>query len=137
MSNTGLQIANLMMDNNKNAADMTHAVKVLGNGSMQRGFFRIGEFFSKEIDLANAAGLRRGRIQGGLVGALGAFCVGGLIWWLAQDGEDKTAHEAEGQKILRTMETAKAPSDTDTDTNLHGELSPDSSPEISEDTPVS
>ena len=97
---------------------MTHAVKVLGNGSMHRGFFRIGEFFSKEISRANAAGLRRGRIQGGLVGSLGAFCIGGLIWWLAQDGDDATAHEEEGQRILQTMETSKAPISNNTDQSL-------------------
>ena len=38
MTNTATQIANLMMNNGKTAADMTHAVKVLGNGSMQQGF---------------------------------------------------------------------------------------------------
>ena len=118
MSNTGLQIANLMMDNKKSAADMTHAVKLLGNGSMQRGFSRIGEFFSKEIALANAAGLRRGRIQGGLAGALGAFCIGGLIWWFVQDWDDATAHEEEGQRILQTMETSKAPISNNTDQSL-------------------
>lgn len=137
MSNTGLQIANLMMDNKKSAADMTHAVKLLGNGSMQRGFSRIGEFFSKEIALANAAGLHRGRIQGGLAGVLGTVCVGGLIWWLTQDEEDKTAHEADGQTILHAMENAKAPSDTTDDPDLPGEASPDTIPEMSEDAPVS
>lgn len=48
MTNTAMQIANLMMSNGKNAANMTHAVKILGGGSMQRGFARIGDFFPKK-----------------------------------------------------------------------------------------
>ena len=121
MTKTGLQIANLMKDNNMNAADMTHAVKVLGDGSMQKGFFEIGEFFSKEIDLANSASLRKGRIQGGLAGMFGAVCIGGLIWWFVQDREDVTAHEEEGKRILQTMENSKAPVSDDTVQNLSEE----------------
>lgn len=109
MANTGMQIANLMMSNGKSAADMTHAVKVLGGGSMQRGFARIGEFFSAEVAGATAKGLLRGRIQGGIVGVLGTAAVGGLIWWFTRAKEAEIAHEAEGQVILHTMETAKAP----------------------------
>ena len=108
MTNTAMQIANLMMSNGKNAADMTHAVKILGEGSMQRGFARIGDFFSTEVACATAKGLMRGRIQGGLVGIIGTAAVGGLVWWLTQDSK-AVAHEAEGRTILRTMETARAP----------------------------
>ena len=54
MTNTATQIANLMMNNGKTAADMTHAVKVLGNGSMQQGFARIGSYFTKEAAIAAA-----------------------------------------------------------------------------------
>ena len=42
---------------------MTHAVKVLGNGSMQQGFARIGAYFTKEAAIAAARGLTQGRIQ--------------------------------------------------------------------------
>ena len=104
-----MQIANLMMSNGKNAADMTHAVKILGGGSMQRGFARIGEYFSAEVADAATKGLMRGRIQGGLVGILGTAAIGGLAWWLARDRQ-AAAHEAEGRTILNTMETSYAPS---------------------------
>ena len=109
MANTAMQIANLMMSNGKNAADMTHAVKILGGGSMQRGFARIGEFFSAEVACAAAKGLARGRIQGGIVGILGTAAVGGLAWWLTRGRKAEDAHEAEGRTILHTMETARAP----------------------------
>ena len=109
MTNTAMQIANLMMSNGKNAADMTHAVKILGGGSMQRGFARIGEYFSAEVAGAAAKGLVRGRIQGGIVGILGTAAVGGLAWWLIRDRQAMAAHEAEGRTILHTMETSYAP----------------------------
>ena len=107
MTNTAMQIANLMMNNGKNAADMTHAVKILGEGSMQRGFARIGEYFSAEVADATAKGLMSGRIQGGIVGILGTATIGGLAWWLTRDRKAKAAHETEGRTILRTMETSR------------------------------
>ena len=109
MTNTAMQIANLMKNNEKNAADMTHAVKILGEGSMQRGFARIGEYFSAEVADAAAKSLMSGRIQGGIVGILGTAAVGGLAWWLTREKKAKAAHEAEGRTILRTMETTRAP----------------------------
>ena len=35
------QILNLMMDNGKSASDITKKLKILGNGSMQKGLIRI------------------------------------------------------------------------------------------------
>ena len=116
MTNTALQIANLMTNNGKTAADMTHAVKILGNGSMQRSFSRIGDFFSSEITVSSARGLRIGRIQGGIAGVLGVAVTYGFIWLLSQDKEIKalSIHEKEGRKILQTMESTQAPT-TDND----------------------
>lgn len=92
---------------------MTHAVKILGGGSMQRGFARIGDYFSAEVASAAAKGLICGRIQGVLVGILGTAAVGGLSWWLVRDRKAAAVHEVEGRTILRTIETARAPlSDT-------------------------
>ena len=124
MANTAMQIANLMMSNGKNAADMTHTVKILGGGSMQRGFARIGAFFSAEVAGATAKGLMYGRIQGGVVGILGTTVVGGLIWWLTRNKET-AAHEVEGRTILRTMETAHAPLASTDDQKNPGETDPD------------
>lgn len=103
MTSIVIQISNLMMDTGKSAADMTHAVKVLGNGSMQKGFYRIGEFFSEEIKLANAKGLYIGRIQGGIVGVIGTVAIGGIIVTVINNKHKKEIHEMEGQIILQTM----------------------------------
>lgn len=127
MTNTAMQIANLMMNNGKNAADMTHAVKILGGGSMQQGFARIGEYFSSEVADAAAKGLMRGRIQGGIVGILGTATVGGLVWWWTRDRKAKANHETEGRTILHTMETVRAPfGDTEEQENPDG-TDPDNS----------
>lgn len=109
MSSTGTQIAELMTANGKTAADMTHNLKVLGDGSMQKGLARIGSYFAKEIGRAEAAGLHQGRIQGGLAGIACAALAAGTVWWLCRKEETDPAHEAEGREILRVMETAEAP----------------------------
>ena len=104
MTNTATQIANLMMNNGKTAADMTHAVKVLGNGSMQQGFARIGSYFTKEAAIAAAKGLAKGRIQGGVVGVIGTVAAGGIIAYFVNKNKQKADHEEEGRKILQGME---------------------------------
>ena len=129
MSNTGKQIANLMMDTGKSAPDMTHAVKVLGNGSMQKGFSRIGKYFMDEINTANKKGLTKGRIQGGIAGALGAVALGGAIKFAIDKKHKHSAHEIEGQKILKEMQSASPlyPENTDDSnkgTNIDGEIDP-------------
>ena len=48
MNNTGKQIIDLIIDHNKSASDMTHALKKLGNRNMQKGFTRIGKYFTEE-----------------------------------------------------------------------------------------
>lgn len=128
MTSTGRQITNLMMDTGKSAADMTHAVKVLGNGSMQQGFSRIGAFFSEEVATAAAKGLTTGRVQGGIVGMLGTAAVGGIIAFAVSKKRKKDAHEAEGQIILQTMQE-KAPSP---DNVSDAEVEPDDTVEPSE-----
>ena len=103
MTNTATQIANLMMNNGKTAADMTHAVKVLGNGSMQQGFARIGSYFTKEAAIAAAKGLAKGRIQGGVVRVLGTVAAGGIIAYFVNKNKQKADHEEEGRRILQVM----------------------------------
>ena len=112
MTSEGRQIANLMMDTGKSAADMTHAVKILGDGSMQKGFARIGEFFSKEVAMETAKGRATGRIQGGVAGILGVLAIegiiAGIIAYANHRKEKKAEHSAEGQIILKTLETETA-----------------------------
>lgn len=101
MTNTAKEIANLMMNNGKSASEMTHALSDLGGGSMQNGFAHIWEFFTEEA----ANELSRGRIQGGIVGALVAAAVGSTIYAVSKKKEKKAAHEAQGQTILNAMKS--------------------------------
>lgn len=124
MTNTGKEIANLMMNNGKSASELTHALSELGGGSMQKGFARIGKYFTEESAKAAAKGLSRGRIQGGIVGVLVTTAVGGTIYVVAKKKEKDAAHEAEGQTILNAMKSeasisgapavdSESPSETD------------------------
>lgn len=105
MTNTGKEIANLMMNNGKSASEMTRALSELGGGSMQKGLARIGKYFTEESAKAAAKGLNRGRIQGGIVGMLVTAAVGGTIYAVAKKKEKDAAHEAEGQIILNVMKS--------------------------------
>ena len=111
MTNTGRQIANLMMDNGKSASDMTHAIKALGNGSMQQGFSSIGAFFKDEASIAAARSLAKGRVQGGIVGILGTVTVGSIIAYAVNKKKKMDDHEAKGRIILKTMEATVSESD--------------------------
>lgn len=112
MTNTGKQIAELMMDTGKSAPDMTHAVKILGDGSMQNGFSRIGEYFMEENAIASGKGLFKGRIQGCIAGAVAVSLLGGITLLVASKKEKKTNHEAEGQEILKAVKLSDSVSAT-------------------------
>lgn len=111
MTNTGKEIANLMMNNGKSASEMTHALSELGGGSMQKGFARIGKYFTEESAKAATKGLSRGRIQGSIVGVLVTATIGGAIYAIAKKKEKDVAHEAEGQIILNAMKSNASISD--------------------------
>ncbi len=108
MTETGKQIAELMADSGKSAADMTHAMKVLGNGSMQQGFARIAMYFSEEEAMAEAKGLARGRIEGGVAVGIGLTLLGLISAIIKRHRKKKMKHEAEGQIILSALETEVA-----------------------------
>ena len=101
MTTTGMQIVDLITDNGKPAPDMTHALKLLGNGSMQAGLTRIGNHFKAEISAAFSKGLTKGRIQGSILGILGTIAVGKTIALTVNKQKKSAAHETEGKDILR------------------------------------
>lgn len=107
---TGKQIANLLTESGKSAADMTHLVKVLGEGSMQKGLTRIGTYFQKEIAVATKHGLKEGFIKGGIAGSVGTIIILGGGYLIrkkkneaAREAELLALHEAEGQAILNAL----------------------------------
>ena len=109
MLNTSLQIANLMSNNNLSAAEMTHALKILGNGNMQNGFNRIGCYFSKEIMEASAKGLTTGRIQGFVLGVSSTIIIGGVSTYIINKIQKEKELEKEGQEIHNAMQQNSLP----------------------------
>lgn len=105
MTNIGKQITDLLMDTGKSAPDMTHALKDLGNGSMQKGFARIAEFFKEEIATATAKELTKGRIQGSIIGILGTVTFGSFVALAINNQKKKAAHKVEGEEILKSMKS--------------------------------
>ena len=104
MTNTGAKIANLLTKNRPAAPDMTHALKVLGKGSMKAGLEKMGDYFKEEA----AKSLVKGRIQGIAIGAGGAFTAVFLYkkvrdYWKDRKEKDET-HEKEGEEILAALE---------------------------------
>lgn len=100
MTSTGKQIAALMMDTGKTAAEMTHGIKVLGNGSMQGGLARIGAYFAEEVAIAAT----KGRMQGAVVGILSTIAIGGTVLFAKKRNSKRKKHEDEGQAILTELE---------------------------------
>ena len=122
MTNTGKQIASLLMETGKTAPDMTHALKILGNGSMEKGFAKIGTFFEEEIAIAAAKELSKGRAQG-VIGTLGILFIGGIIYVITKKKEkakhEEAKHEEEGQEIIKAIEYSSVDSTEKTeDRNL-------------------
>lgn len=103
MIETGLQIANLMADDSMSASNMTHALKVLGNGSMHCGFQIIGRYFASEIKEASFQGLKTGRIQGCIGGIAGTLIVCGVSAYTIHKIQQRKRIYTEGQEILKVM----------------------------------
>lgn len=118
MTNVGKQILNLMNDTNKSAPDITHALKVLGNGSMQKGLSRIRDFFRDEVGAAQ----NKGRIQGVIFGILGTAAFGSLIALNVYNKKKKTAHETEGQEIIKVLNSNVPASESSVDAMDSGNI---------------
>lgn len=98
MSNVSIQIANLITYTGKTGPEMTHALKALGGGDMQKGITRIAEYFlAKSPEL-----LKRGRIQGA-IGGITCAAVLLLIAKLYNQSKKNTKLNAEGEAILKTL----------------------------------
>ena len=109
------QILNLMMDNGKSASDITKKLKILGNGSMQKGLIRIKEFFENDATARAIKERSKGRQQGVIIGAFGTVTLGAIIAFAAKEKKKKTAHEAEGREILNVMESKISASESSID----------------------
>lgn len=110
------QILNLMMDNSKSASDITKKLKILGNGSMQKGLIRIKDFFENDATARAIKERTKGRHEGVIIGTLGTATLGVIIAFAANKKKKKTAHETEGQEILKVIESSILSSEASIDT---------------------
>ena len=135
---TGMQIAHLLTESGKSASDMTHLVKSLGEGSMQKGLTRIGDYFQDEIAITAKTYLKKGVIKGVVGGSTGTLIIGGCAYGayrlikkkkneIAQDAEQLARHEAEGQSIINAMKNNHEIVDS-TDQGISSELLIDIAP---------
>lgn len=105
-------IADLLVPDGKPSPKMTHAVKFIGDGSMQNGFERIADYYTK---VGERSGSKKGAIGGGIGGfavATITFAIGVLI--KNKIDKDK-ALEAEGTAILKGLEEGTRSDDDATD----------------------
>lgn len=96
MNDTKKQILELLSSRGKSAPEMTHALKFIGNGSMEAGLARISDYFSKEVKL------------GTMKGALGATLVIAIIALVKKKVEENRKHNEEGEAILKGLEKGLA-----------------------------
>lgn len=96
MSNEGKQIAELLKSSGKSAPEMTHALKFIGDGSMENGLKRIGIYFEQEV--------KKGRLEGAVGGAAIMAVVIGLGVLVKRKIEEDKKHKEEGEAILKGLE---------------------------------
>ena len=106
MTDMAKKIADLIEDSNKNASFYTHNISELGDGSMHRGLSRIVEYCNKEIEMAQARGLQKGLLRGGIGGVAGTVVIGGIVYIVCK--KVKSIHEEERRKNLQTSENANS-----------------------------
>lgn len=99
MNTIGTQITNLITGSGKTGAEMTHALKELGGGDMQRGLTRIAEFFLAD----SAHSLKAGRIQGAVGGVAGVGAIF-LVYKLIKCAVKNSKYKEEGKAILNCLE---------------------------------
>lgn len=107
MSEVGNTIKSLIFGKDQAGPDMTHGLKVLGDGDMQNGIKRVAAFFWEE---GTQNGYRRGERSGVIKGSAGTFVIGSLVVGgiyvidKYKEHKAKKAHEEEGRKILSALQ---------------------------------
>ena len=86
----------------QSCADMTHSLKIIGDGDMKEGMKTIAEFFEEN-----------GMKKGALFGTAGTLTVIGLIVGVKKIYSMKKAHKEKGEKILSGLQQGIANESTE------------------------
>lgn len=92
MSDLSKKITELLSDSCKAAPDMTHSLKIIGDGDMKKGVKTVAEFYKE-------SGMKKGALATTAVILTGV----GLIAGAKKLYSMKTAHKEKGEKILNGL----------------------------------
>lgn len=95
MTVTTMKISDFITTSGHTGPQMTHALKVLGNGDMQQGLIRIAKYSFAE----GKSYIKVGRLQGVVGGAAGAVLIL-LIAKFIKDGREKSKQQEEAKAIM-------------------------------------
>ncbi|CDB15314.1 putative uncharacterized protein [Clostridium sp. CAG:221] len=92
MNKTSKEILDFLSSTGKSASEMTHALKFIGNGSMEDGLLRIGDYFEREVKIGTAKG------------AIGATIILTTVALVKKKIDESKKHKEEGEAILKGLE---------------------------------
>jgi len=108
MSEIGNEISALLTEPGQGGADMTHKLKLLGNGSMQKGINIIAEFFKEEgQNVGELRGIVKGSVSTVFIGA----AVFGTVHLIKEQKKKEEVHKAKGKKIYTVLNKVECDDD--------------------------
>lgn len=93
MSDLSKEITDLLSDSCKAAPDMTHGLKIIGDGDMKKGVLTVAEFFKES-----------GMKKGALLGTAGTLTAVGLIAGIKKLHTLNKEHKSKGEKIVKGLQ---------------------------------
>lgn len=95
MDNTGKEILEILTPSGKSAPEITHALKFIGNGSMEAGLSKIGDYFQKEV--------KNGTMKGAIGGVIGGAILIKTVELVKKKIDENKKHKEEGEVILKGL----------------------------------
>lgn len=95
MNNTGEEILEILTPSGKSAPEITHALKFIGNGSMEAGLSKIGDYFQKEV--------KNGTMKGAIGGVIGGVILMKTVELVKKKIDESKNHKEEGEVILKGL----------------------------------
>ena len=93
MSDVAYKIKEVLSETCKSAPEMTHALKIVGDGDMKTGIMIIANYFEKR-------GLNKGRLQG----VAGTLTVVGLVGIITKVIDSNRKNDEEGKQIIQKLQ---------------------------------